>query len=55
MHDIAVKVLSVDEDRSKFNIEYAKGYHTLLDKWYRELPDALQPKNIVLPGQLQLQ
>lgn len=40
---------------SKMTREQAYGLHSRLRNWYDGLPGQLQPKTIVLPGQLQMQ
>lgn len=55
MSEIAGDVLSANDRRNELTIKRARKYDSMLARWYRQLPNILQPKNIVLPNHLQLQ
>jgi hypothetical protein len=55
MNDIAKRALLKDNGRNELNLERASRYHSMLVKWFRELPEPLQPQNAAMPTQLLLQ
>jgi hypothetical protein len=55
MNDIAGKALPEDDGENSLNLEQAGRYHAMLNQWFRDLPDSLQPQNIAMPTQLLLQ
>jgi hypothetical protein len=42
-------------EESEISLDQAKEFISRLKHWFASLPDALLPKNIALPGHLQLQ
>jgi hypothetical protein len=55
MNDIAGKALPKDNASTQLDVAQAERYHSMLVKWFRELPVPLQPQNVAMPTQLLLQ
>jgi hypothetical protein len=55
MNDIAYDVFSNENAHTRLFLKQAEKHHKTLTKWYRSLPEPLQPKNAVLPPHLFLQ
>ncbi|KAF1828805.1 hypothetical protein BDW02DRAFT_614218 [Decorospora gaudefroyi] len=54
MNDIAGKAIPKNDGDNTLDLDQAGRYHTMLLKWFRELPEPLQPQNAAMPTQLLL-
>ena len=54
-HAIISQSFNDEDNHVKLSVDQVLSFHSKLVNWYNNLPEALQPKNIVMPFQLQLQ